>query len=437
MLRRRRTRTLLSLTLLTATCVAFGPATAGTTDILEEGGQPYLTTTESGQVILDWEEYSFQAVYPLPTSSIPGGVPVLGFTSLTMYDAVRASLHRNNSSEIAAAATAAHDILVSYAPRLHDTNPPTPTTANVITLLDSRLVSTLAGVPDGPAEDKGVAIGKRVAARFIESRVGDHFRDPSIHYSKPNLPGYWQPQNTTPPRTDMLEPWLGSLDPVVLHRLVRVNGPDDLISYDYARDYNEVKRFGAANSTRRSAEQTQTSHFFNSNAATTVGRALLLYLKSNPMDLRATARLFGVMHGAMTDAIIKCWRLKRDVGFWRPREAVAGAASDGNPATTPEAGWTSLIQPEPPYSDYVSGHGCVTSPQTETIRETFGEETSLHLVSTNVNAIVKERDYAYLSDIELDALNSRIWGGLHFRDAMEDAYDIGRESARRVMHELH
>ena len=78
----------------------------------------------------------------------------------------------------------------------------------------------------------------------------------------------------------------------------------------------------------------------------------------------------------------------------------------------------------------------VTSPQTETIRETFGEETPLHLVSTNVNAIVKERDYAYLSDIETDALNSRIWGGLHFRDAMEDAYDIGRESARRVMDKL-
>ena len=313
---RRRTRTLLSLSLLTATCVVVAPAVAGDTDILEEGAQSYPTTTESGQVILDWEEYSFQAVYPLPTSSIPGGVPVLGFTSLTMYDAVRASLHRNNSSEVAAVATAAHDILVSYAPRLHDTNPPTPTTANVITLLDSRLASTLAGVPDGPAEDKGVHIGKRVAAEFIESREGDHFRDPTIHYSKPNLPGYWQP---TPPRTDMLEAWLGSLDHVVLHRLVRVNGPDDLTSYDYARDYNEVKRFGAANSTRRSAEQTQTSHFFNSNAATTVGRALLLYLKSNPMDLRATARLFGVMHGAMTDAIIKCWRLKRDVGFWRPR----------------------------------------------------------------------------------------------------------------------
>jgi hypothetical protein len=434
MLRRRRTPALLSLTLLTATCVALTPA-AGTGDTLGEGAQLHLTSDASAQVILDWEEYSFQAVYPLPTSSIPGGVPVLGFTSLTMYNAVRASLHHNNSSEDAAAATAAHDILVSYAPRLHDTTPPTSTTADVITLLDSRLASTLAGVPNGPAEDKGVQIGKRVAAKFIESREGDHFRDPTIHYSKPNLPGYWQP---TPPRTDMLEAWLGSLDHVVLHRLVRVNGPDDLTSYDYARDYNEVKRYGAATSTRRLAEETQTSYFFNSNAATTVGRALILYLKSNPMDLRATARLFGVMHGAMTDAVIKCWKLKRDVGFWRPREAVAGAASDGNPATTPEAGWTSLLQPEPPYSDYVSGHGCVTSPQTETIRETFGEETALHLVSTNTNIpeSARQRDYAYLSDIELDALNSRIWGGLHFRDAMEDAYDIGRGTARRVMREL-
>ncbi|MET1058906.1 MAG: vanadium-dependent haloperoxidase [Nocardioides sp.] len=435
MRRRRRTRTTLSLTLLAATCVALAPA-AGTSDTTGEGTQLHLTSTGSAHVVLEWEQYSFDAVYPLPTSSIPGGVPVLGFTSLTMYDAVRASLRHNNSSEDAAVATAAHDILVSYAPRLHDTDPPTDTTTTVITVLDSRLATTLAGVPDGSAEDTGVRIGKRVAARFIASRVGDHFRDPTIHYSKPNLPGYWQPQNTTPPRTDMLEPWLGSLDTVVLHRLVRVNGPDALTSYDYARDYNEAKRYGAATSTRRSAEETQTSYFFNSNSATTVGRALILYLKANPMDLRATARLFGVMHAAMTDAVIKCWRLKRDVGFWRPREAVAGAASDGNPATTPEAGWTSLLQPEPPYSDYVSGHGCLTSPATETIRLTFGEETPLHLVSTNMNATVKERDYTSLSDIETDALNSRIWGGLHFRDAMEDAYDIGRETARRVLHQL-
>jgi hypothetical protein len=423
----RRTRTLLSLTAVAATCLALAPASGTARAPAEAGAAP--PAPDSAQVVLDWEGYSFDAVYPLPTSSIPGGVPVLGFTSLTMYDAVRTSLHRSNSSETAAVATAAHDVLAHYAPLLHDA----ATAATVVTTLDARLAATLAGVPDGYAKTKGARIGARAADDFVASRTGDHFRDPSIHYTKAPGIGVWQP---IPPRTDMLEPWLGSLRPVVLDRLVRVDGPDALRSDDYARDFNEVKRYGGTTSTRRSDAETQTAYFFNSNSATTVGRALIAYLGTHPMSLRATARMFGVMHGAMTDAIIRCWELKRDVGFWRPREAIAGAAQDGNPATTTEAGWTSLLQPEPPYSDYVSGHGCLTSPAVETIRMTLGEETPLHLVSTNPFATVKERDYAYLSDIETDAFNSRIWGGLHFRDAMEDGYSIGHRTARRVMHAL-
>ena len=42
-----------------------------------------------------------------------------------------------------------------------------------------------------------------------------------------------------------------------------------------------------------------------------------------------------------------------------------------------------------------------------------------------------------MSQLEFDALNSRIWGGLHFRDAMSDAYGIGRRTARVVMEKLH
>ena len=30
--------------------------------------------------------------------------------------------------------------------------------------------------------------------------------------------------------------------------------------------------------------------------------------------------------------------------------------------------------------------------------------------------------YTSLSDLEYDALHARIWGGLHFRDAMDDGY---------------
>jgi len=438
----RRAGALLTLTVLVATPHALVVSPSSATPAPAGASARSMTDSKgskgSAEVVLDWERYSFEAVYPLPTSVIPVGVPVLGFTSLTMYDAARTSLRRANSSETAAVATAAHGVLSHYAPLLHNSATDTTTAPAVISQLKTRLAATLASVPDGAAKDRGKHIGGRAAARFVAGRDGDHFLDQSIHYTKaPPLPAYAAPGlwQVAPPRTDMVAAWLGSLRPLVLKRQARVNGPDGLRSYAYARDFNEVKRYGAKASTRRSTEETQHAHFFNANSATMVGRALIGYLMERPMSLRDTSRLFAVMHAAMTDTLVRCWQLKRDVGFWRPSQAIARASEDGNSATTPENGWAPLL-PEPPYSDYLSGHGCLTGPATETIRRNLGEGTALRLVTTDASATVKEREYTNLSDIETDALNSRIWGGLHFRDAMEDAYDVGRETARQVNRKL-
>ena len=125
--------------------------------------------------------------------------------------------------------------------------------------------------------------------------------------------------------------------------------------------------------------------FFNSNAASMVSDALVRYLQTHPLSLWRTALLFAQMHGAMTDSVIAAWWLKREVGFWRPCEAIAGHPvlghfDDGNPDTAPEPGWTPLVA-NPNYSDYISGHASVTSPATEVIRRTLGEDTRLELRS--------------------------------------------------------
>ena len=370
------------------------------------------TSTESAQVVLDWERAAFAAIYP--ANPVPVGVPLLGYTSTAMYDAARWSMRHHDSSETAAIATAAHDVLVHYA-------------SGAVNALDAQLVTTLVGVPDGDAEDLGVRIGEKVAARLIEERADDGYGDTTIHYTLPPAIGTWQP---VPPATDMLGAWIGSMDPLAVRRLAKVDGQDSLRANDYATDYNEVSFLGSATSTVRSQAQTDTSRFFSANAATTVGDALVRYLEANPVSLEDTVWTFAAMHGAMTDSLIKCWQLKRDVGFWRPVEAVPAAGDDGNPDTRPAAGWTPLLAPTPPYSDYVSGHGCVTSPQVEVIRTRFGDTIPLELRSSVVPI---PRTYATLEELELDALNSRIWGGLHFRDAMSDAYGIGRRTARTVM----
>ena len=97
---------------------------------------------------------------------------------------------------------------------------------------------------------------------------------------------------------------------------------------------------------------------------------MIRYLGAHPQGILETSLLFARMHGALTDSIICAWQQKRDVGFWRPFQAISGQYDDGNPGTEPQPGWTPLV-PNPPYSDYLSGHGGVTSPQIEVIRRTL------------------------------------------------------------------
>jgi hypothetical protein len=337
---------------------------------------------------------------------------------MAMYDAVRRSFEREDSSEAAAAAAAARGVLRTYF-------------VSARAVLDTELQATLDRVPDGRAERVGVRVGKRAAARMVESRHHDGYADPTFHYSKPDLPGYWQP----PPETgDMLAPWLGSLRPLVLRRTVPVDGPHPLTSHAYAREFNEVKRLGEEQSADRTRRQTATALFFNSNSAVMVGDALIRRLEQQPIGLHRTARVFAAMHAAMTDTVIRCWELKRDVGFWRPSEAIAEAGKDGNPRTAAEPGWTPLVA-NPPYSDYVSGHACLTGPAVEVIRQTLGEHTTLNLISYDLNS-PDPRTFQRLRRIEHQAFMARIWSGLHFRKAMEDGYDLGHRTARRVLQRL-
>ena len=47
-----------------------------------------------------------------------------------------------------------------------------------------------------------------------------------------------------------------------------------------------------------------------------------------------------------------------------------------------------------------------------------------------------DQTFRSLRDLEHDAFYARIWGGLHFRTAMDDAYAIGHEAADQVLRRL-
>jgi hypothetical protein len=396
---------------LSALLVGAALSSAGTTPARSA---PPPTPPDPATVVLDWERVLLETVYgPTlpPITPIPTGAPLLGYTSVAMYDGLRRAA-RVGGSQPAAVAQAAHDVLTTYYPTDADLAP--------------ALAASLGSIPDGTAKTRGINAGAAAAAAMV-GRVEDPRLNPdNIVYDKAPAAGVWQP--TSAP---FLGPWLGFLDKLVVKRPIKVDGPDPITSAAYAFDYQEVKNVGAASGADRTARQTEVAQFFNGNPPVMYGAALIQHLTTNPLTLRQTARLFAAMHGALTDAVITCWRLKYD-GYWRPFQAINGGATDGNPATVADPAWTPLI-PNPPYPDYVSGHACVTGSHIETLRRLLGEETSLTLTSNNPLSTQPTRTFATLGEIEFDAFHARIWGGLHFRDAMEDGYSVGHAAARRAL----
>jgi hypothetical protein len=225
----------------------------------------------------------------------------------------------------------------------------------------------------------------------------------------------------------MLAPWLGFVDPLVVNQPVAVDGPDPLGSATYAADYNEVRRVGSANSTERTQEQTNIALFFTANVVPQLHLALCAYLEAHPIGIERTANLFATSEAAVADSAIQAWHAKYQYRFWRPYQAINRGDEDGNDDTVGDPTWNSLINPNPPYADYFSGHGSLTSSFAESVRLELGDATPLVLTGT-----AGTRNYDTLSALEADAFMARIWAGIHFRDAMDDAYYVGHTNAQRV-----
>ena len=372
--------------------------------------------------VTDWASAALATVYP--ARSVPDGALYLGFTAVAVYDAVYTAKRESTrpTSARAAAAVAAHDVLVTYFP-------------DAAATLDAKLASSLGTIPASSTKNRGVRVGRAAAAEMVASRVGDGRNDPAVIYPKAPAVGIWRP--TPPNNAAMALPWLGHVKPLLLDwpTEIKADGADALTSSAYAADVAEVAAAGVATGSNRTEDQTTTAKFYNANVNLQLQQALLSHLAAEPLGVVATARLLALVNASVADALITTWRQKLDVGLWRPVTAIQLADTDGNPATAPIAGWTPLIDTlggtpagTPPYPEWPSGHGSVVNAFVRSLQLTYGTSaTDLTLSSSVTNSTKHYTDLRTLSD---DAFLARIWLGIHFRDAMEDARYIGQQAAQ-------
>lgn len=326
-----------------------------------------------------------------------------------------------NASAEAAAAQAAHDVLVGLY----------PTRAAIY---DAELADSLEGIREN-RKHQGIRVGEIVATRMLAARADDGWNAPPTPYILPATPGNWQPTPPNFPTAAFTQ--FPAVVPFAIGSSSRFapNPPPALTSDEYAAAFNEVKELGSATSATRTADQTQVARLWaNVNTPTT---ALLVWnnvARTVATERNATtvenARLFALINIAHHDALQTSMTSKFVYGLWRPVTAIRRADEDGNPNTTQDANWLSLIT-TPPYPSYAGNMATIGTSQATMLALFFGRD-DIRYQATWEGAGGATRLYAGFNVMADEQDRARIYGGVHFNFDNVAGQSAGRNVANFV-----
>lgn len=378
-------------------------------------------------VVTDWNLITVNATKVAPALNSNLASRIDAIEAIAVYDAVNSILqfgtpyHYNTppagaASPEAAAAQAAHNVLVNYFPAQTAT-------------LDTALATSLAAIADGPEKTAGLAVGAAAAADIIALRATDG-SSPNSSYPGPAVPGIgeWRPTPTAFAEGINLQ-W-GAVTPFLIGKAARFAPakPPAPGSKSYKNALAEVRDLGSATSSVRTADQTHIAQFFKQDAELTVNEAARQLSQSHALSLEENALLFALVNISVADSRIASWVGKYNFKYWRPVTSL-NADPDGVVRNNYTA-WTPLLA-TPAHPSYASGHSATVNAGIDVLRHFFGEWNTVDLHTTTPGE--PSRTYRYLADIESENGLSRIYGGIHYSFDNVAGQKVGSKVAAYVL----
>ena len=287
--------------------------------------------------------------------------------------------------------------------------------------IDAAYQAALAQVADGPAKTAGIAVGEQAAAAVLARRADDGALPAESH--RPHTTAGTYVPTATPAVTQWSQrkPWL-----MASAAQFRPGPPPALTSDAWARDYNEVKSFGAKNSTRRSAEQTEIARFWEYSLPAIYHGVVRSVAQVPGRDMTQNARMFAAVAQAMDDAMISVFEAKYHYNFWRPATAIRNGDIDGNDATQREASWTSFID-APMHPEYPSAHSILAAAVGTVLKAEIGKGPMPVLTTTSPTAKGASRRWTNLDDFTREVGDARIYEGIHYRTSTDVGIAMGKQ----------
>lgn len=248
---------------------------------------------------------------------------------------------------------------------------------------------------DRAAIERAVAIGTRIATS-LEARANADGWNAVWTGTAPKGDGYWTGTAPQLPAWGLVRPWVWESGSEL-----RAPPPPAVNSQEFRAALAEVRQIAET----RTPAQLEIARFWADGAGTYTPPghwneiAAELIREHNLGDLSA-ARTLALMNIAIADATIGCWDTKYTYWLLRPWQA--------DPAITTPIG-------QPPHPSYPSGHACTSGAGAGVLAALFPAEAE------------------NLERMAVEACDSRVYAGIHYRFDAEAGMTIGIRAAERAL----
>jgi membrane-associated phospholipid phosphatase len=323
------------------------------------------------------------------------------------------------ASQEAAAAAAAHEVLVKLYPSFQTT-------------LDTQFQQALAQLPKGGQAD-GIKIGNTVADRILALRANDGSNNPPARYVFGNAPGDYQSTPPNFPPQPQFTSW-SRVTPFALEAAdqFRPGGPPKLTSDRYADAFEQVKSLGIAGSTTASADEALTGRFWNGAIQNYWNEIAQTAALAHDLKTAENARLFALLNLSFADGVIAFYDAKYTYNFWRPVTAIRAAATDGNPDTDADPNWLPEVGNTTPDPSYPGAHAVISAAGAEVLISFFHKRHFEFDVTSEVLPGVV-RSFTSFPAAADEATLSRIFAGVHFLFDLTTGQRLGSDVADFVV----
>jgi hypothetical protein len=289
--------------------------------------------------------------------------------------------------------------------------------------------------------DRSVEFGDKIATHILQWARQDnlgHIRTlPRFTPSKQE--GKWL--QTGPDYMEAVEPYWTQIRPMLLTK------PDQFLlpvpaafkSDKFMKECREVYQTGI----KLSKEQLRIADFWDCNpfAVQTAGHLMYSVKKISPaghwmavagvairikkQNLVEALKTYSLLSVAIFDAILGAWDEKYRSNYIRPVTAIQQLISPV---------WEPHLQ-TPPFPEYPSGHSVISNASAVILTKIYGD--NFHYVDdTEIPYGLPKRSFTSFFKAADEAAISRLYGGIHFREAIENGKILGKNVGNLVLDKI-